>query len=586
MRSGRSRRRSVAAAALGGVMLLTACTGGSSDSPTPSSVTGTASASAAGAPDSASAAAGSASASAASPAEDTQGAAPSGARNPGAVPGIPTDEARVAAAIGEVDSLAQGFFDRSALPGMAVAVVHDGKTVFAKGYGVRRVGSPETVDADTVFQLASLSKPLGATVVAKEVGAGTVTWDTPVVEHLPDFTLADPYVTANVTIADLYSHRSGLPNHAGDDLEDLGYDRDQVLQRLKYLPLNPFRAVYNYTNYGLTAGAESVAAAAGTDWATLSQRDVYGPLGMTSTSSNYADFVAASNHASGHVTVDGTYAPAYLRDPDGQSPAGGASSSVNDFATWMTMVLAGGQAPDGSQLIDGQALRAALTPTMRQADGSPVPQSVDGRAGIYGYGFGVSNDASGRVRLAHSGAFAAGAGTAFLLIPDLDLGIAVFSNAVADGSPEAITNSFADLAEFGSVQQDWYAIYRAALAGITAPAGELAGRTPPATPTPAAAAGAYVGTYASDYFGPATVSESNGSLVLTAGPKNHTFTLTHWDGDVFTLEPVGDRTASDPGGENVADGSISAVTFQRSGDTATAVTVEAWDKAGMGTFRR
>ena len=582
MGSGKSRRLSAAAAAaaLAGLTLLAACTGGSSSSSSSTASVTTASASPGEAP-----ASGSGSASPA-PAEDAQGAAEAAARNPGAVPGIPTDEARVAAAIDQVDGLAQSIFDKSALPGMAVAVVHDGRTVFTKGYGVRKIGAPETVDADTVFQLASLSKPLGATVVAKEVGAGTVTWDTPVVKNLPDFTLADPYVTANVTIADLYSHRSGLPNHAGDDLEDLGYDRTEILRRLQYLPLNPFRAVYNYTNYGLTAGAESVAAAAGTDWATLSERDVYGPLGMTSTSSNYADFAAAPNHASGHVKIDGAYAADYLRDPDRQSPAGGASSSVKDFATWMTMVLAGGQAPDGSQLIDGQALRAALTPTMRQADGSPVPQSVDGRAGIYGYGFGVSNDASGRVRLAHSGAFGAGAGTAFMLIPDLDLGIAVFSNATAEGSPEAITNSFADLAEFGAVQQDWYTIYRNALAGITAPTGELVGQTPPANAVPAAADSAYVGTYASDYFGPATVSESNGTLVLTAGPKNHTFTLTHWDGDVFTLEPVGDRSATDPAGENVDDGSISKVTFERSGDIATAVTVEAWDKEGMGTFRR
>lgn len=580
MGSGTSRRRSAAAAALAALTLLAACTGGSSSSASSTASITSASASPAAAPGS-----GSGSASP-TPAEDAQGAAEGAARNPGAVPGIPTDEARVAAAIDQVDGLAQGIFDKSALPGMAVAVVHDGRTVFTKGYGVRKIGASETVDADTVFQLASLSKPLGATVVAKEVGAGTVTWDTPVANNLPDFTLADPYVTANVTIADLYSHRSGLPNHAGDDLEDLGFDRTEVLQRLKYLPLNPFRAVYNYTNYGLTAGAESVAAAAGTDWATLSERDVYGPLGMTSTSSNYADFAAAPNHASGHVKVDGAYTAAYLRDPDGQSPAGGASASVKDFATWMTMVLAGGQAPDGSQLIEGEALRAAMTPTMRQADGSPVPQSVDGRAGIYGYGFGVSNDASGRVRLAHSGAFGAGAGTAFLLIPDLDLGIAVFSNATAEGSPEAITNSFADLAEFGSVQQDWYAIYRNALAGITAPTGELVGQTPPANPTPAAADSAYVGTYASDYFGPATISEVNGRLVLTAGPRDHTFTLTHWDGDVFTLEPVGDRSATDPAGENVDDGSISKVSFERSGDTASAVTVEAWDKEGMGTFRR
>ena len=507
-------------------------------------------------------------------------------RNPGAVPGIPTDDERVAQAIDGVDGIAQEMFDKSGLPGMAVAVVHGGETVFAKGYGVRKVGAPETVDADTVFQMASLSKPMAATVVAKEVGDGTVTWNTPIADHLPGFELSDPYVSANVTIADMFSHRSGLPNHGGDDLEDLGYDQQQIFDKMKYMPLNPFRAVYNYTNYGLTAGAVATANAAGTDWSTLSERDIYSPLGMKNTTSDYADFIAAANHASGHVKVDGEYAPGYLRDPDGQSPAGGLNSTVNDFATWMSMVLADGKASDGTELVEGEALRAALTPAMRQADGSPVPPTVDARAGIYGYGIGVSNDASGRVRLAHSGAFAAGAGTTFMLIPDLDLGIVVLSNAAAEGTAEGVAYTFADMAEFGTPQRDWYATFHMALAGVTAPQGELVGETPPANPAPAAANSAYVGTYQSDYFGPATVSESGGGLVLTAGPRGDSFPLTHWDGSVFTLDPVGDRGPDDPAGENVDDGSISQVTFEMTGDTAGTMTVEAWDKADLGTFTR
>jgi len=227
---------------------------------------------------------------------------------------------------------------------MAVAVVQDGQIVFAKGYGVREVGKPETVDADTVFQLASVSKPIGATVIAQEVGKGTVSWDTPIVTHLPDFALADPYVTANVTVADMYAHRSGLPDHAADLLEDLGYDRSYVLSRLKYEPLNPFREIYNYTNFGITTGAESVARATGLAWEDLSERDIYGPLGMTNTSSTFADFQANPNHAAGHVLVDGQYEAKYLRQPDAESPAGGVSSSVTDVATWVSVTRTAGKA--------------------------------------------------------------------------------------------------------------------------------------------------------------------------------------------------------------------------------------------------
>ncbi|HEY5879685.1 MAG TPA: serine hydrolase [Nakamurella sp.] len=497
--------------------------------------------------------------------------------NPAGVPGVPADPVWIASAIRKVDGLATSLQEETEIPGLAVAVVHDGEIVFAKGYGVREVGRPETVDADTVFQLASVSKPIGATVIAQEVGRGTVTWDTPIVTHLPDFALADPYVTANVTVADMYSHRSGLPDHAGDLLEDLGYDRASVLSRLKYEPLNPFRAIYNYTNFGITAGAESVARAAGVDWETLSQRDIYGPLGMTNTSSTFADFQANPNHAAGHVLVDGEYEAKYLREPDAESPAGGVSSSVTDVAVWLAMVLNEGRAADGAQLVDPAALNAALTPHMRAVEGSAIPSTILDRAGFYGYGFNVGNDAAGRVRIGHSGAFGLGAGTTFLGIPDLDLGIVVLTNAAPIGAAEALSQEFADIAEFGSIQHDWRPLYAAAFAPGSAPAVSLVGQTPPANPAPASPNSAYVGTYQNDYVGPATISEAGAGLVLALGPQGQQFPLTHWDGQVFTMVPTG---------ENAPDGSISAVTFDVTGDTASAMTIEFYDKEGLGVFRR
>lgn len=499
--------------------------------------------------------------------------------NPAGVPGVPANPVWIASAIRKIDGLATSMQAESRIPGMAVAVVHDGEIVFAKGYGVREVGQPGAVDADTVFQLASLSKPIGATVIAQEVGEGTVAWDTPLVTHLPEFALADPYVTQNVTIADMYAHRSGLPDHAGDLLEDLGYDRTSILSKLKYEPLQPFRAIYHYTNFGITAGAESVARAAGVDWETLSQQNLYGPLGMTNTSSTFADFQAHPDHAVGHVLVDGEYQAKYVRQPDAEAPAGGVSSSVTDVGTWLAMVLNGGKSADGTQVVDQAALNAALTPHMRAVEGSVIPPSIDGRAGLYGYGFNVGNDASGRVRIGHSGAFGLGAGTTFLGVPDLDLGIVVLTNAAPIGAAEALSQEFADLAEFGSIQHDWRPLYAAAFAPGSAPAGSLAGQTPPANPAPASPNSTYVGTYQNDYVGPATVSESGNGLVLTLGPDNQQFPLTHWDGQVFTMVPTG---------ENAPDGSISAVTFEVGADAgaASTMTIEFYDKEGQGTFRR
>src|SRR5258708_38211276 len=116
----------------------------------------------------------------------------------------------------------------------------------------------------TVFQLASVSKPLSSTVVARAVGRGVVEWTDPVVGHLPLFALADPYVTEHVTLADLFSHRSGLPDHAGDLLEDLGYDQEHVLDRLRLAALAPLRARLIYTHLGPTAAAAAAAPAAHT----------------------------------------------------------------------------------------------------------------------------------------------------------------------------------------------------------------------------------------------------------------------------------------------------------------------------------
>ena len=175
--------------------------------------------------------------------------------------------AQIDRAIAQLDQLATAQMARTGVPGLAVAVVRGSRTVYAKGFGTRQVGTGQPVDANTVFQLASLSKPVGASVVARQVGLGSVSWDTTVRTHLPWFTLSDPGVSAAVTIADLYAHRSGLPDHAGDRLEDMGYGQSEILHRLRYVPLHPFRTSYFYTNFGLTAAAVSVAAAAGIDWA-------------------------------------------------------------------------------------------------------------------------------------------------------------------------------------------------------------------------------------------------------------------------------------------------------------------------------
>src|SRR5881392_2045941 len=198
---------------------------------------------------------------------------------------------QVTRAIRELEKLAQKQIQENALPGLAIAVVFQDKAVYAKGFGVGDTKTKVPIDADTVFQLASLSKSIGSTVVAELVGEGKITWDSKLSVLDPTFEMFDPWVTREITIRDMYAHRSGLPAHAGDLLEDLDFTRAEILFRLRYQhPDSSFRSHYAYTNFGMTEGGIAAAKAYGLEWEEAAARKLYKPLGMSSTSSRYADF--------------------------------------------------------------------------------------------------------------------------------------------------------------------------------------------------------------------------------------------------------------------------------------------------------
>jgi CubicO group peptidase (beta-lactamase class C family) len=144
---------------------------------------------------------------------------------------------QVDAAIGQLDAVVEATMAKTGVPGVAVVVVYRNEILYAKGFGLREVGRPEPVDTDTVFLLASVSKPITSTILAGLVGDELFDWDDPVRDHDPSFALSDPYVTEQATFADLLSHRSGLNTGAGDLLEDLGFDRETILSRLDQQPL-------------------------------------------------------------------------------------------------------------------------------------------------------------------------------------------------------------------------------------------------------------------------------------------------------------------------------------------------------------
>jgi CubicO group peptidase (beta-lactamase class C family) len=482
--------------------------------------------------------------------------------------------ARVTAALSGLERYVDGIRARTGVPGLAIAVVHADKIVYLKGFGVREIGTPGEIDPDTVFQLASLSKPLTATVIAGIVGDGTVSWDSKLSDLDPAFRLSSDYVSGEVTLRDLLCHRTGLPEHAGDVLEDLGYSRAEVLRRLRFQRLpGPFRSGYAYTNFGFTEAAVAAAKATGKTWEDLAADRLFRRLGMGRTSYRHADYAAAANRARLHARIGGQWVAKYDRQPDAQAPAGGASSTARDLARWMRLLLADGTF-DGEPVIPADALGETHKP---QVVSEPAKTPTD-RTGFYGLGWNVGHDEAGRLTLNHSGAFDLGVATFVVLVPAEKLGVVVLTNGAPIGVPEAVGLSFLDLVHEGRLGRDWFEMVTPAFAKLARPGygarvdyrKEPAGKSTPLPPA------SYAGTYRNDFVGDAIVAEEGGRLVLKLGPNLRVFPLTHFDRDTFTYQPEGEMAAGPSG-----------VTFRIGPDrVADAVTIENLDVHGSGTLAR
>ncbi|SJM34427.1 serine hydrolase [Mesorhizobium delmotii] len=481
---------------------------------------------------------------------------------------------RITAALSKLEALAEGVVADGGVPGLAIGVVHGDKVVFVKGFGHREAGKPEAVDADTVFQIASLSKPVSATIVAALVSEGIVSWDAKIVDLDPAFRLSEPYPTSELTVRDLFSHRSGLPGTAGDDLEDIGYDRAEILRRLRFVsPSSSFRAGYSYSNFGLTEGAVAAAKPTGKPWEEIAEEKLYRPLGMASTSSRHSDFIKHANRAALHVKIDGVWAAKVKRDPDAQAPAGGVSSTVRDLSQWVRLVLGNGVYA-GETLIKADALDQTHVPLMARGR-----NPVSGGQSFYGLGWNVEFGRHG-LSWGHAGAFSVGARTLVTLFPEEKLGIVIVANAFSTGVPEGLSESFADLIFDGKVEKDWVKAWDDTYASLFGPAVAAAKATYAAPPSPARPAGpasAYKGRYFNDFIGDAVVSGEGDGLVLKVGPGGaRSYSLEHFDRDMFLTYPDAE-TPDAPSGVSFVLGP---------NGKASAMTVEFLDGNHLGTLAR
>jgi CubicO group peptidase (beta-lactamase class C family) len=465
----------------------------------------------------------------------------------------------------QFDAYVRDILRRSGVPGIAIGIVADGKTVLARGYGVADLREGKPVTADTLFPLASVSKALAGASVAALVGEGRLDWDDKVAALARDIRFYDPYVTAEMTVRDLLAQRTGYASFYGDELEQVfGYGRAEIFRRLRYLPpATAFRARYAYSNWNITLAGEIAAQAAGMRWEDLVRRKIIEPLGMRRTVVSREAFLSAPNRAAAHEVQDGRAHAVAFASRDAQAPAGGVASTVNDMLAWLAFEIDGGRW-QGRQVVAEAPLRETQN----------AQTIINGAFPALHYGLGLEVRADhGRKELAHNGAFEEGINTRIAFLPNERLGIVILTNAGPMGIPDALEyklqallfNDRPDQDMWPSLQEKW----RQALQGLLDRPGRLHGPAPGGA-HPVAAAARYTGRYTHPYYGDIVIEAGAGGLQLRAGDAPPR-AMQPWQDDTFRVPALQDM----------------AVTFlPDSGDTSRALALSPLEDVPHAVFRR
>jgi len=424
------------------------------------------------------------------------------------------------------------------VPGMAVAIVRDGEVVLAKGYGVRDIDDGGEVNEDTMFAIASNSKAFTSAALAMLVDEGKLSWSDLVTKYLPDFQVYDPYVSAEMRVYDLLSHRSGLGSFSGDLLWYASeYDADEVVRRTQFVPQSgPFRASYGYSNLMFIAAGQLIPAITGQSWAEFVRARIFGPLGMDRTVASTSDLDRFDNVATPHAEPEGELRTYPWRGWDAMAAGGGIISSAADMARWMTLQLNGGELR-GTRLFSEEASRTMWTPltSMAVSAGSEMRYpSTHFRA--YGMGWSLM-DYQGRRIVSHGGAYD-GMYSRVVLVPEEDLGLVILTNSTTNIS-SALMYRFLDSC-LGGQERDWAGDNHAAerrgkIAFVDRQEKIWEGRVPGTQPS--LALGSYAGTYGGPMYGDAKVSLEDGGLVLQFLPSPELIgDLKHLHYNTFVVE--------------------------------------------------
>jgi CubicO group peptidase (beta-lactamase class C family) len=394
------------------------------------------------------------------------------------------------------------------VPALGIAIVKDDSVVFAKGYGVLQVGKPTPADAHTRFAIGSTTKAMTSAALAMLVDEGKLRWDDRVIDHLPEFQLYDPYVTRELTVRDLLTHRSGLP---GTDLMWARWDftLPESMKRLRYVrPTASFRSQWQYQNVMYALGGLVVERASGMPWDAFIRTRIFAPLGMTESETLVSAIQGKPNVAVPHAEANDSVRVTPMRSTDGVAPAGSVYSSVSDMAKWMRFMLDSGRVGT-KRLITPATFRELITPQIR-APMTEYPALQLSKPHFFSYGLGwFIQDYDGQIVWMHTGSIN-GMSAIIGLMPDRRVGVYVLENLDHAELRHALMYAGFDLYGTGP-RRDWSAEVRQLFARMRG-GGRPAAVNPVTRAAPSMPLERYAGTYVDSAYGAIQVTVADGKL--------------------------------------------------------------------------
>lgn len=439
-------------------------------------------------------------------------------------------QSRTRDAFAGFDSVATAAMTTWKVPGMAIAVVRRDSVIFAKGYGVRRLGEATPVDPNTLFAIGSASKAFTGAALAMLADDGKVTMDDRVIDHLAYFRMYDPWVTRELRLRDLLLHRSGMERG-----ELVWYSttrsREENVRAIKDLaPTTSFRSKFQYQNLMYITAGEVIRAVSGQSWDDFVKARIFTPLGMRASNTSVRDLAGQPNVATPHAEIDGAVHPVPWRNIDNAGAAGSINSSVLDVSRWLRFWLGKGTF-EGKRVLSEAMVAEAIRPQMLMDD--PILTMMIGGPSFPTYAFGwFVQDFRGRRYVVHGGNID-GMSAMVGFLPDDGIGVVILSNMNQTNFTIPLLMHVYDRA-LGIAPPDYLGDYRRKeqqfMAALQQPQ-----PTPVTGTRPALSLDAYAGTYRHTLYGTATVRHEAGALTISYDHNpNGVGDLAHTQYETFT----------------------------------------------------